>query len=200
MKTGLRSAAFFAIFLTAATGAAHAHTGVSDTHGFMSGFAHPVGGLDHILAMVMVGLFAAQLGRRAVWLVPMSFVTLMALGGVLGLAGVTVPFFELGIGLSVVVLGAVVAIRMRAAVPVAMALVGFFAVFHGYAHGSEMPENAAGFAYGVGFLTATALLHAVGIGLGSAIGAGSGRRAQLLIRSVGASVAVIGLSLVSGVL
>src|SRR5690606_25582361 len=112
-RSGMRKIALVvlaaAAMLTAGATAASAHTGIGSTGGFAHGFAHPLGGLDHILAMVMVGLYAAQLGGRALWLVPASFVCLMILGGVLGIAGMAVPFAELGIGLSVVVLGAVVA-------------------------------------------------------------------------------------------
>jgi urease accessory protein len=199
MTTRPLAALLAAPLLALTAGVAQAHTGVGDTSGFAHGFMHPIGGLDHILAMVMVGVFAAQLGGRAVWLVPASFVTVMALGGALGLAGVAVPSIELGIGLSVVVLGAAVAFHLRAAVPIAMALVGFFAVFHGYAHGAEMPEDAGGLAYGAGFVTATALLHAAGIGLGVAIGSESGKIGQTLVRVAGAVVAVVGLGLVTGV-
>lgn len=194
-------AALLAVPLLALTaGVAQAHTGVGDASGFALGFMHPIGGLDHILAMVMVGVFAAQLGGRAVWLVPASFVAVMALGGASGLAGIPVPFVEFGIGLSVVVLGAVVAFKLRAAVPLAMALVGFFAIFHGYAHGAEMPEDAGGLAYGAGFMLATALLHAAGVGLGLAVGSWRGASSDVIVRSAGAVVAVAGVGLVAGVI
>src|SRR5262245_41105334 len=126
---------------------AFAHTGVGEASGFVHGFGHPVSGLDHILAMVMVGLFAYQLGSRALWLVPATFVLAMAAGGVLGVTGLNVPFIEMGIALSVIVLGAIVAVGVKAPVAVAMGIVGLFATFHGYAHGAEMPENAGGLAY-----------------------------------------------------
>ena len=151
---------------------ASAHTGVGDTAGFSHGFLHPLTGLDHVLAMVMVGIFAWQLGGRALWLVPTTFVALMAVGVALGVTGIGVPFVEAGIALSVIVLGAIVALRVRAPVAAAMAVVGLFAIFHGHAHGSEMPESAADIAYGMGFMLATALLHAAGIGLGFLIGSG----------------------------
>ncbi len=186
--------------LVLTAGVAEAHTGIGSTSGFMNGFLHPVGGIDHILAMVMVGVFAAQLGGRAIWLVPASFVTVMAFGGALGVAGITVPFVELGIGLSVVVLGAVVALRLHPAVPVAMGLVGFFAVFHGYAHGAEMPESAAGLAYGLGFMAATALLHAAGLGFGLAITGKGSRFSETLVRSGAAVVAFVGVGLVAGLI
>jgi urease accessory protein len=200
MTTRSLAALLAASFLVLSAGVAQAHTGVGDTSGFAHGFMHPIGGLDHILAMVMVGVFAAQLGGRAVWLVPASFVAVMALGGAFGLAGIPVPFVELGIGVSVVVLGAVVAFKLHAAVPLAMSLVGFFAIFHGYAHGAEMPENAGGLAYGAGFMLATALLHITGIGLGLGFATHAGKRGELLVRSAGALTAVVGVSLVTGVL
>lgn len=200
MTTRPLAALLAAPILALTAGVAQAHTGVGDTSGFAHGFMHPIGGLDHILAMVMVGVFAAQLGGRAVWLVPASFVAVMALGGALGLAGVPVPFVELGIGLSVVVLGAVVAFKLPAAVPLAMALVGFFAIFHGYAHGAEMPEDAGGLAYGAGFMLATALLHAAGVGLGLAVGSRRDVSSEVIVRSAGAVVAVAGVGLVTGLI
>ena len=192
--------ALLAIPLLALTaGIAEAHTGIGETGGFMHGFLHPLGGLDHILAMVTVGVFAAQLGGRAIWLVPASFVALMTFGGVLGLAGVPLPFVELGIGMSIVVLGAVVALRLRAAVPLAMGLVGFFAIFHGYAHGVEMPENVGSLAYGSGFMFATTLLHVAGIGLGLMAGSLQGDHGGKLVRLAGLLVAVTGAGFVFGI-
>src|SRR6516162_2994492 len=129
---------------------AFAHTGVGNTSGFIHGFGHPIAGLDHILAMVMVGVFAWQLGGRALWLVPTTFVVVMAVGGAFGVASVAVPVVEIGIALSVVVLGAIVAFNIKAPVAAAMGLVGFFAIFHGHAHGAEIPEDAGGVAYAAG--------------------------------------------------
>lgn len=163
MKTALRSVLASLALLP---GAAFAHTGAGHTHGFVHGFVHPIGGLDHLLAMVAVGLFAAYLGGRALWLVPATFVGVMALGGLLGVSGAALPYVELGIALSVVVLGLLVALRWNFPVAVAMAIVGIFAVFHGYAHGTELPENTSGLAYGIGFMIATALLHLAGIAIG----------------------------------
>lgn len=180
---------------------AFAHTGMGDAHGFAHGFAHPIGGLDHVLAMVAVGIFAATLGGRALWAVPATFVALMAVGGGLGMAGVDVPFVEIGIALSVVVLGGAVALGWKnAPLGLAMALVGIFAIFHGHAHGAEMPENASGAAYAAGFMLATALLHMVGIGVGLAIGKLGETRAPRLTQALGAVVAVAGLGLLSGVI
>ena len=153
--------AIIALFL--APTAALAHVGVGNTSGFMHGFMHPLSGLDHQLAMILVGVFAYQLGGRALWLVPLTFVSVMALSGFLGVAGIPVPFVEIGIALSVIVLGAVVAFGVKAPVALAMGAVGLFAIFHGHAHGTEMPLDASGFEYGIGFMLATAVLHAAGI-------------------------------------
>jgi urease accessory protein len=179
--------------------AALAHTGAGAVHGLAYGFMHPLGGLDHILAMVTVGIFAAQLGGRALWLVPASFVAVMALGGAVGVAGLTVPLTEIGIAASVAVLGAVIALRVRAPVAIAMGLVGFFAVFHGYAHGAEMPSVAAGLTYGLGFIAGTALLHASGISFGYAAGQIGERYGAVAYRVAGSLVAVAGLGLLAGV-
>lgn len=171
--------------------AAFAHPGHGDALGLMHGFLHPIGGLDHVLAMVAVGLFAANLGGRALWAVPLAFMALMAVGGVLGITGVNVPYVEAGIALSVVVLGAVVALGMRWPTGAAMALVGIFAIFHGHAHGSEMPVDASGAAYAGGFIVATGLLHLAGIGLGLAIRSAPARRLG------GAAVSLAGIGLLA---
>lgn len=199
MRHFSRTALLAAIATTLPT-LAFAHTGVGATHGFVHGFGHPLGGLDHMLAMVTVGIFAWQLGGRAIWAVPATFVALMAVGGALGVSGVNVPFVELGIGLSVVVLGAVVAFGLKAPLAVAMALAGFFAIFHGHAHGTEMPLDASGLSYGLGFMLATGLLHVAGIGLGMAIGRFGETHGEKFVRGAGAAVAVAGLALIGGVL
>jgi urease accessory protein len=177
-----------------------AHTGVGDTVGFSHGFIHPLTGIDHVLAMMMVGVFAWQLGGRALWLVPITFVLVMAIGGVLGVTGIGVPFIEIGIALSVIVLGASVAFRIKAPMAIAMAVVGLFAIFHGHAHGSEMPENAAGMTYGLGFMIATALLHLGGIGLGFLIGRIGDKRGPVFVRAAGAAAAVAGLAILGGLI
>jgi urease accessory protein len=119
--------------------------------------------------MVAVGLFVAELGGRALWLVPLTFIAVMAAAGITGMAGVRLPFVEIGIGMSVVVLGLVVAFQFSLPTLVAMTLVGFFAIFHSHAHGVEMPNAASGLHYGVGFVCATALLHSTGVGFGRVI-------------------------------
>ena len=170
MTGSMRMKLFLAMPLVLAPTLASAHTGLGDTAGLLHGFMHPIGGLDHILAMVMVGVFAFQLGGRARWALPAAFVGMMAVGGLLGMGGIAVPFVELGIALSVIVLGTVVAFGVQAPVAAAIGVVGLFAIFHGHAHGAEMPENAAGLAYGVGFMAATALLHLTGLGGGLLLG------------------------------
>jgi urease accessory protein len=179
---------------------AFAHTGAGDTSGFVHGFGHPISGLDHILAMVMVGVFAWQLGGRALWLVPATFVLIMAVGGALGIAGIGVPFVEIGIALSVVVFGAIIAFNIKAPVAAAMGLVGLFAIFHGHAHGAEIPEDAGGVAYAVGFMITTALLHLAGITAGFLIGRAGEHYGSLVVRVAGGFATVAGLGILIGVL
>lgn len=197
MHRTIRTAAAAAA-LTLLPQLAFAHTGAGAVHGFSHGFAHPLGGLDHLLAMVTVGIFAWQLGGRAVWAVPATFVGLMAVGGALGVSGIDVPFVELGIALSVIVLGGVVAFGLKAPLAAAMAMVGFFAIFHGHAHGAEMPADASGLAYGLGFMVATAGLHLAGIGLGMAIGRFGELHGEKFVRGAGAAVAVAGVGIMAG--
>jgi urease accessory protein len=148
---------------------AQAHPGPpGHTHGFANGLLHPLTGLDHICAMIAVGLWAAQRGGRALWLVPLSFVSVMMIGGALGMGGAGVPYVEQGIAASVLVLGILIAAAVRLPLAASMGLVGLFALFHGYAHGAEMPATASGLEYGVGFVIATASLHLAGIGIGLA--------------------------------
>lgn len=189
-----------ALPLALTPGLALAHPSLEHASGFVHGFSHPISGVDHILAMVLVGIFAWQLGGRALWLVPATFVALMAVGGALGVAGVGVPFVETGIALSVIVLGAVVAFGVKAPVAAAMAMVGLFAMFHGHAHGAEMPESAGGLAYAAGFMLATAALHVAGIGLGFLIGKAGEKHGPAVARTAGGLAAMAGLGLLSGVL
>jgi urease accessory protein len=184
--------AALAAFLTLAAGPALAHTGAGAVSGLAAGVAHPLGGLDHILAMVAVGILAVQQGGRAFWLVPAAFVAMMVAGGALGAAGVPLPYVELGIVGSVIVLGAVVAAGWRMPLALATPLAGAFAVFHGHAHGTEMPLSASALSYGVGFVSATAFLHAAGFGLGRTALA-LGRSPAL--RVGGGAIAMAGLAL-----
>lgn len=177
--------------------AALAHTGAGDTHGVVHGFMHPVTGLDHVLAMVAVGILAALLGGRATWLVPASFVALAAAGGLLGVQGVPVPFVEFGISASVVLLGLAIALQARLPLGWTVGLVGLFGLYHGYAHGAEMPADASGFAYGAGFLAATAMLHIAGIGLGLGIAHMARRSATRFAQAGGAAIALAGIVLLA---
>ncbi|ARO33853.1 HupE/UreJ protein (plasmid) [Rhizobium sp. NXC14] len=199
MKSAFKSS-LLALAGIALPAVASAHPAIGEAAGFSHGFAHPISGLDHILAMVMVGIFAFQLGGRAVWLVPTTFVLVMALGGLLGVSGINVPFVETGIALSVVVLGAVVAFNVKAPLAAAAGIIGLFAIFHGHAHGAEMPENAAGGAYAAGFMVATALLHAAGLALGYAVGHAGKRQGVLVTRTAGSIAALAGVGLLSGLI
>lgn len=143
---------------------AHSDHGLAG--GFLAGLLHPVGGLDHVLAMVAVGLWGAQLGAPALWVLPVAFPMVMAMGGFLALAGLPVPGVELGIALSAIVLGAAVLGAVRPPLAVAATLVAAFAIFHGHAHGVELPAGADGLAYSMGFVAGTGLLHGAGIALG----------------------------------
>jgi urease accessory protein len=194
----MRIAAAAAV-LIAMTGAAAAHPGHADAGGFAHGFLHPLGGLDHVLAMVAVGLYAALLGGRALWLVPATFVTVMALGGAAGVAGYALPYVEIGIALSVVVLGVAVALRVNLPTLAAMTLAGVFAVFHGHAHGAEMPLDLSGYEYAAGFLAATALLHGVGIAVGLGMGKLSELGGRRVRQAAGGAVALAGVVLLVAV-
>jgi urease accessory protein len=142
-----------------------AHEGGSAA-GLLSGLYHPISGVDHVLAMVAVGIWGAQLGSPAIWVLPVTFPMVMAFGGMLGLLGVQIPGVEVGIGLSALVLGLMVALERRSDLGVAAILVGFFAVFHGFAHGAELPEGQSGLLYSIGFVASTGTLHACGISIG----------------------------------
>lgn len=195
MKTALRT---LLIALPMLPGAAFAHTGDGAHHGFVHGFLHPLGGIDHLLAMVAVGLLAAHLGGRALWLVPLSFIALMAAGGAVGLAGIPVPYVELGIALSVVVLGLLVALRPGLPLAAATLIAGSFAIFHGHAHGAELPAGNSPVFYAAGFLAATALLHlfgiAIGLGFAKLFASGFGQR---IVQAGGGAMVLAGLVLLT---
>ena len=144
-----------------------AHAQAGEAAGFWSGAAHPVSGLDHVLAMIAVGLWGAQLGAPAIWLLPVTFPIVMAFGGLLALAGVALPGVEIGIASSALLLGVAVMTERRPPLAVAAVLVGAFAVFHGHAHGTELPPGDSGLLYSFGFVIATGCLHAVGIAIGA---------------------------------
>ena len=196
MKTALRSLLIASLLLP---GAALAHTGTgAHEHGFSYGFMHPLGGLDHLLAMIAVGLLAAHLGGRALWLVPASFVALMAAGGAIGFLEIRVHYVELLIAASVVVLGALVTFRAKVPLAAAMLIPGFFAIFHGHAHGAELPDGSSPYPYAAGFLFATALLHATGIAIGLGFAKLSERGlGQRIVQTGGGAMALAGLVLLT---
>jgi len=169
---------------------AWAHAQVGRASGFLTGFLHPVSGLDHVLAMISVGVWGAQLGAPAMWVLPVAFPMVMALGGTMGLLGIPLPGTELGVALSATVLGAMVLAEARPPLWVAAAVVGVFAVFHGHAHGTELPAGEDGLLYSAGFVVATGCLHGVGIAIGLVHRWASGR---LALRVAGAIVALAGL-------
>lgn len=172
-----------------------AHPGHDHTHGFGNGFAHPFLGWDHLLAMVAVGIWAGQRGSRALWLLPTAFVGTMAIGGGLAFADIVLPGVEAGILASVLVLGALIALAARFPDAAAAGLVAAFALFHGHAHGAEMPQNLSGLAYGAGFTSATALLHGAGIALPALLlRAAHGR----WVRFAGAAIGLAGVALLFG--
>ena len=168
---------------------AQAHDGTGLAGGFVAGMLHPLAGLDHMLAMISVGLWGAFLGRPLVYALPMLFPAVMAIGGGLGMAGVGFPPVELGIALSVVTLGAMILFAVRAPVIVACVIVGIFALFHGYAHGTELPSAADPVGYSAGFVLSTGLLHLLGIGFGQlrAVPAGT-----VALRAAGGVIALSG--------
>jgi urease accessory protein len=172
---------------------AEAHTVAGDATGFFSGVLHPVSGLDHVLAMVSVGLWGAQLGEPAIWILPVTFPMMMAFGGLLGFLGVALPGTELGIALSMVVLGGAVTFEARPPLPVLMAIVALFAIFHGYAHGTELPRGESALLYSLGFVLATGFLHLVGIAIGVIHRWSWGERA---LRLAGSAVSLAGVAFV----
>ncbi|MBM6580671.1 HupE/UreJ family protein [Microvirga sp. BT689] len=185
----LKNSIFVAALAVAATPAL-AHTGTHSVSGFAAGFLHPLGGFDHMLAMVGAGLFAALLGRSALVVVPASFVLMMMTGGAIGMAGFQIPAVEALIAASVVAVGVVVALGWPWPRSAAATLVGFFAVFHGYAHGIEIPIGADAFPYILGFALASAALHSFGVILSRMTS--SYRNAA---KSIGAAITFAGLVL-----
>lgn len=146
---------------------AWAHQAEGAAGGFLTGLSHPISGPDHVVAMIAVGLWGAQLGRPALWLLPVMFPAVMACGSFLGLVGMPLPGVEVGIAASAVVLGFMVLRAARPPLAIAVVLVSVFALFHGHAHGTELPDNQSGLHYSIGFVTATGLLHGVGILIGA---------------------------------
>lgn len=181
-----------AVAAFALPGVAQAHIGLHVLGGADAGFAHPFSGLDHLLTMVAVGLWAASLGGKARILVPAAFVVVMAVGAALGAAGVPFPAVESAIAVSVIAVGVLVAAAVRVPLGAAMTIVAVFALFHGHAHGSEMPAMASPLAYGLGFVAATAILHGIGLMLGAAR---EHRMVPVLARAAGGVIAATGIAL-----
>lgn len=190
----MRSAAATAVLLLAGAMLALpalAHVQQGQAAGFVAGLQHPVSGMDHVLAMVGVGLWGAQLGVPAIWLLPVTFPLVMAFGGFLGLVGVPLPGVEIGIAASAILLGSMVATQSRPPLWLAAVIVGAFAVFHGHAHGTELPPGHSGLLYSAGFVVATGCLHATGVLIGLVHRWPWG---QVALRWAGAGIAVAGLS------
>ncbi|MGD2119576.1 MAG: HupE/UreJ family protein [Chromatiales bacterium] len=184
----------FALTLLLLAGSAQAHQG-GDVGGFMSGFSHPINGWDHVVAMLAVGLWGAFLGSPAIWLLPVVFPLVMAFGGALGVVGVPLPGIEIGIAVSAIVLGAMVAFAARPPVWVAAVLVGLFAIFHGHAHGTELPDATSPLTYSIGFVIATGMLHLFGISFGLLVRWPIGK---IAVRLGGGAISAAGLVFLNG--
>lgn len=194
MKTA--SVSLLILLSTCSVAFAHADA-ASIAGGFLSGFFHPITGLDHVVAMVAVGLWGAFLGRPALWVLPLVFPLVMAFGGALGVGGVDIPYIETGIALSGVVLGLAVAFAVRPPLWIAAVLVGAFAIFHGHAHGTELPSAANPLIYSIGFVVGTGLLHLAGILFGELTRWSWGDK---VVRAGGGVIALIGLGFLLGIL
>jgi urease accessory protein len=190
-----RLAFFAALAMLAVAGsgtAALAHIGDHSHMTLMEGLTHPFTGVDHILAMIAVGLWASQLGNRAMILLPLTFPAVMAVGAAIGMSGPEMPWVEIGIAASVLVLGAAVAFAVRPSLAVSVALIAVFALLHGYSHGVELPADVSGLTFGAGFIAATLVLHAIGIAIGLVANRLPGR---YVARGAGAAIALAGVAL-----
>ena len=196
MRHAIRTFFLIITLLAVANTPAFAHTGEGLTGGFVSGLTHPIFGWDHVVAMVAVGLWGAVLGRPAIWILPIVFPLVMAFGAALGVAGIPVPFIEAGIALSGVVLGLLIVFFVKTPMVIAAILVGLFAIFHGHAHGTELPEAANPIAYAIGFVIATGLLHLFGILFGTLMASEAGKWA---VRAGGAVIALVGAAFLVGI-
>jgi urease accessory protein len=192
--TSLPQSLFFCIAAFACS-AAQAHTDQASTGGLMAGYLHPLTGLDHFLAMVAVGIWGATLGAPLIWMLPVAFPLMMVMGGVLAIWGIPLPHVELGVTLSVLILGGAIALRWKAPTALAVGIVAVFGVLHGYAHGSELPGAASPSAYAAGFVISTGLLHLAGIALGFLEKGAVGQR---FLRLSGVAIALTGLWLLLG--
>jgi len=196
MKTRHFQSLLMAVFLIAYASVASAHEGAGIAGGFISGFLHPIFGWDHVAAMVAVGLWGAFLGAPAIWILPVVFPLVMAFGGALGVMGVPIPAVEAGIATSAVVLGAMVALAVRPPILIAAVIVGAFAIFHGHAHGTELPNAANPLAYSIGFVLSTGLLHLSGIAFGLLVRWPAGKVA---VRAGGGLIAIAGVGFLTGI-
>lgn len=185
----------FALMAFVLPATASAHTATGTIGGFLSGFQHPLTGLDHIVAMVAVGLWGAFLGGRAMWTLPVVFPVVMAMGGAMGVLGLPLPGVETGIALSGVILGAMVAFAAKPPLWVAAVIVGVFAIFHGYAHGTELPESANAMTFAIGFVISTGLLHLGGIAFGLLVKWPWGKMA---VRAGGVAISLVGFGFLLG--
>jgi urease accessory protein len=186
------AAALVAAVAMLAPALAFAHEGAETRSGFASGFLHPLTGVDHVLAMLAVGMWGAQLGMPALWVLPVAFPLVMSLGGVAGILGLPLPAVEPGIVVSVIALGACIALDRKPPLWFAAGLVSLFAVFHGYAHGTELPSQAGAAAYSLGFVVATGLIHLTGIAIGTVTRLPNG---SSLLRAGGAAISLAGVAL-----
>ena len=182
--------ALLMLFILGWAQVAGAHVEAGQAEGFMTGLHHPWSGLDHVLAMIAVGLWGAQLGSPALWILPIAFPMMMAVGAMMGLVGIPVPGVEIGIALSAIVLGSMILAEVRPKLAIAIAMVGIFAIFHGHAHGTELPDGQSGLLYSMGFVIATGCLHGLGVllGLVNAIPVG-----KLVVRGAGTFIAGMGM-------
>lgn len=197
MKTRQFHSLIIAMILLACASVSNAHEGAGLAGGFVSGLLHPVLGWDHVVAMIAVGLWGAFLGSPAIWILPVVFPLVMAFGGALGVIGIPIPAVETGIALSAVVLGAMVTFAARPPIWFAAVIVGAFAIFHGHAHGTELPNAANALAYSIGFVIATGLLHLFGIAFGLLTRWPAGK---IAVRAGGGLIALAGVGFLTGVM
>jgi urease accessory protein len=194
MKKHVRHLVFLVYFLALTvymswTTPALAHIQQGQAIGFVTGLEHPWSGLDHVLAMIAVGIWGAQLGNPALWLLPVTFPMVMSLGAMMGLLGIPLPGIEIGIAVSAILLGAMVLGEVKPKLYIATVMVGFFAIFHGHAHGTELPPGQSGLLYSMGFVIATGVLHGIGILIGTIHRWPAGK---LVLRGAGAFIAAMG--------
>ena len=197
MERVMRNLAWVVALLLIGSSNAFAHSGEGITGGFISGALHPIAGLDHVTAMVAVGILGAFLGRPAIWVLPIVFPLVMAVGGIMGLMGIPVPAIETGIAVSSIVLGTMIALALKPPLWIAAIIVAAFAIFHGHAHGTELPNAANALSYSVGFVIATGLLHLAGIAIGELVRWSTGK---IIARIIGGLIALAGVGFLTGTL